>query len=284
MSESRGPLGAVRLDMCCTSVCFCCALRWAALARRAEAGPRHRQQLANRRDAVVQLMLLDPGVLHIDSVAKYAARARYTQLASVLVDIAERNRCPYTSAVDRLLDRCVTELSRALSRPRRSQSPLWMPSISRRSLAGSTARYGRCPHGGSFIVWRREAQSWARLRRSSPRQCSGVEAKRSRHAGSPSGYRLSYWCTTSALSLIHPPVAPPWNLPSTRTTFELAFIGATTVTYGWVKLLKPTTPSAPQNVLLSISVGGSPTPLTWMSMSTQALLLPVGASTEHSAV
>jgi hypothetical protein len=62
----------------------------------------------------------------------------------------------------------------------------------------------------------------------------------------------AYWCTTSALSLIQPPVAPPWNLPSTRTTFEPAFIGAITVTDGWVKLLKPTTPSAPQNVKSAI--------------------------------
>jgi hypothetical protein len=49
------------------------ALGWRSHARRVESAARDRQQLAHHRRRIGLSMLFDPRVLHIDSLAKYAA-------------------------------------------------------------------------------------------------------------------------------------------------------------------------------------------------------------------
>src|SRR5438552_5463196 len=76
------------------------ALRRRTHARRVESAARDRQQLAHHRRRIGLSMLFDPRVLHIDSLAKYAAAFFRISFSSLSFAFSCRNRLSSASSSD----------------------------------------------------------------------------------------------------------------------------------------------------------------------------------------
>src|SRR5450631_4924011 len=76
------------------------ALRGRALVRRMESAARHRQQLAHHRRRIDLSMLFNPRVLHIDSLAKYAAAFFKISFSSLSLAFSCLNRLNPASSSD----------------------------------------------------------------------------------------------------------------------------------------------------------------------------------------